>query len=159
MQLPPLNIESERLKQHLVNALKILVTVALFAFLLTRIDLRLVGAIIAQAYQDAHSSRPSLAHPARQWFKTQDFKNYLRWLDIPETARPQLQEDQTVTTKPHDVGDILVSIVNQIAKRDGVDFNRAYATLAQERPDVLQTYTDARRTEEDIERLKKVITR
>lgn len=49
MQLPPLNIESERLKQHLVNALKILVTVALFAFLLTRIDLRLVGAIIAQA--------------------------------------------------------------------------------------------------------------
>ena len=119
----------------------------------------LVVAIIAQAYQDAHSSPPSLAHPARQWFKTQDFKNYLRWLDIPETARPQLQEDQTVTTKPHDVGDILVSIVNQIAKRDGVDFNRAYATLAQERPDVLQTYTDARRTEEDIERLKKVITR
>ena len=25
----------------------------------------LVVAIIAQAYQDAHSSRPSLAHPAR----------------------------------------------------------------------------------------------
>lgn len=37
------------MKQHLVTALKILVTVALFAFLLTRIDLRLVGAIIAQA--------------------------------------------------------------------------------------------------------------
>ncbi len=40
---------SDRLKQNLVNVIKILVTVALFAFLLTRIDLRLVGAIIAQA--------------------------------------------------------------------------------------------------------------
>ena len=41
--------KTEILKQNLVNVLKILVTVALFAFLLTRIDLRLVGAIIAQA--------------------------------------------------------------------------------------------------------------
>jgi uncharacterized protein (TIRG00374 family) len=37
------------LKQNLVNLAKILVTLALFAFLLTRIDLRLVGGIIAAA--------------------------------------------------------------------------------------------------------------
>lgn len=37
------------MKSHLVNILKILVTVGLLAFILTRVDLRLVGGIIAQA--------------------------------------------------------------------------------------------------------------
>jgi uncharacterized protein (TIRG00374 family) len=37
------------LKQNLINLAKFLVTLAIFAFLLTRIDLRLVGSIIAQA--------------------------------------------------------------------------------------------------------------
>src|SRR5581483_6049582 len=42
-------LRSLNMKSHLVNLAKIIVTLALFAFLLTRIDLRLVGGIIAQA--------------------------------------------------------------------------------------------------------------
>lgn len=45
----PIALTHRFMKSHLVNILKILVTVALFAFILTRVDLRLVIGIIAQA--------------------------------------------------------------------------------------------------------------
>lgn len=114
----------------------------------------LVVAIIAQAYMDATSPHARLSIPARQWFKTTQFRAYLDWLDLPATARPQLPKDDRMT---NEVGQILVNIVNEVAKRDGVGFNQAYQTLAKERPDVLQTYVDGRRAEDDIARLKKVM--
>ncbi|MBK7180968.1 MAG: hypothetical protein IPH82_27960 [Chloroflexi bacterium] len=50
----------------------------------------LVVSIIAQAYQDAHSKKPSIAAPARQWFRTEDYQTYLHWLGLPPDWQPDI---------------------------------------------------------------------
>ena len=50
----------------------------------------LVVSIIHQAFADAHSDKPEIKEPARQWFKTEDYQTYLSWLGLPEDWQPEL---------------------------------------------------------------------
>jgi len=50
----------------------------------------LVVSIIHQAFADAHSDKPEIQEPARQWFQTEDYQRYLTWLGLPPDWTPEI---------------------------------------------------------------------